>query len=131
MAIQVVQLGTDRRKNEGIRIGTVRRPPRGVKKDNFATQNWYDLWLPEVAPSAELLKEAQQAETDKEWKRFITKYRKELSSPDKSRLLKLLAAFSLGSDFSIGCYCETTDHCHISILCTALEEHGAVFKDQK
>ncbi|MGE4442370.1 MAG: DUF488 domain-containing protein [Desulfomicrobium sp.] len=129
MPVQVVRLGTARHKDEGLRIGTVRRPPRGVKKSEYAIQDWYDVWLPEVAPSPALMKQAQEAKTEKEWSLFVKKYRRELSSPDKSRILILLSALSESSDFSIGCYCENQNHCHISVLRKVLEEHGALFKN--
>lgn len=128
MPIQVVRLGTARHRDEGIRIGTVRRPPRGVKKSEYAVQDWYDVWLPEVAPSSELMKQGQAVKTDDEWNLFAKKFRKELVSPDKSRILQLLAVFSQGSDFSIGCYCENQNRCHISVLREVLEELGAIFK---
>ncbi|QGY41847.1 DUF488 family protein [Pseudodesulfovibrio cashew] len=129
MPIQVVQLGTARHQDEGIRIGTVRRPPRGVKKTEYASQNWYDVWLPEVAPSPELMKLGQSAETEKEWDIFARKYRRELATPEKSRTLALLAAFSTTSDFSIGCYCADLSRCHVSVLREILKEQGALFKN--
>ena len=128
MAIRVVRLGTPRTPNEGLRIGTVRRPPRGVKKEEYASGNWYDVWLPDIAPSAELLKQGQQAATDKEWAAFAKQYRKELAAPDKSRTVALLAAFSTGSDFAIGCYCERKERCHMTVLCEVLAENGATFR---
>ncbi|MBY4678426.1 DUF488 domain-containing protein [Marinobacterium arenosum] len=128
MAIQVVRLGTERSKDEGLRLGTVRRPPRGVKKSDYALQNWYDVWLPILSPSPELMKLAQSAETDKEWAAFVKKFRKELSAPDASRTLDLLAAFSKDSNFSIGCYCEDEAHCHRSVLRILLAERGASIK---
>jgi uncharacterized protein YeaO (DUF488 family) len=125
MSVQIVRLGTTRRSNEGLRIGTVRRPPRGVKKSEYASQNWFDVWLPNVAPTAELMKQGQTAESDKEWSRFVKKYRSEISSPDKSRILDLLAALSHTSNFSVGCYCENESRCHRSILRELLAERGA------
>lgn len=125
MSVQIVRLGTTRKSNEGLRIGTVRRPPRGVKKSEYASQNWYDVWLPNVAPTAELMKQGQTAESDKEWSRFVKKYRSEISSPDKSRILDLLAAMSHTSNFSVGCYCENESRCHRSILRELLAERGA------
>jgi uncharacterized protein YeaO (DUF488 family) len=125
MSVQIVRLGTTRKSNEGLRIGTVRRPPRGVKKSEYASQNWYDVWLPNVAPTAELMKQGQTAESDKEWSRFVKKYRSEISSPDKSRILDLLAALSHTSNFSVGCYCENESRCHRSILRELLAERGA------
>jgi uncharacterized protein YeaO (DUF488 family) len=129
MPVQVVRLGTPRHKGEGIRIGTVRRPPRGVKKSDYAAQNWYDVWLPDVAPSPELMKQGQAVQTDAQWIAFAKKYRRELAAPDKTRALQLLAAFSANSDFSIGCYCEDRNRCHIAVLSEVLAELGAVFKD--
>lgn len=125
MSVQIVRLGTTRKSNEGLRIGTVRRPPRGVKKSEYASQNWYDVWLPNVAPTAELMRQGQTAESDKEWSRFVKKYRSEISSPDKSRILDLLAAMSHTSNFSVGCYCENESRCHRSILRELLAERGA------
>ena len=129
MPVQVVRLGTPRLEGEGIRIGTVRRPPRGVKKSEYAAQDWYDVWLPDAAPSPELMKQGQSVETDREWELFAKKYRRELASPEKTRLLQLLAAFSATSDFSIGCYCENRARCHISVLREVLKEHGTLFRD--
>ena len=125
MSVQIVRLGTTRKSNEGLRIGTVRRPPRGVKKSEYVSQNWYDVWLPNVAPTAELMRQGQTAESDKEWSRFVKKYRSEMSSPDKSRILDLLAALSHTSNFSVGCYCENESRCHRSILRELLAERGA------
>jgi len=125
MPVQIVRLGTTRKSNEGLRIGTVRRPPRGVKKSEYVSQNWYDVWLPNVAPTAELMRQGQTAESDKEWSRFVKKYRSEMSSPDKSRILDLLAALSHTSNFSVGCYCENESRCHRSILRELLAERGA------
>ena len=125
MTIRVVRFGTARLKNEGLRIGTVRRPPRGVPKSKYASQNWYDVWLPNIAPSPELMKLGRTAETDKEWAVFVKKYRKEMANPEKSRILDLLAALSHGTDFSVGCYCEDASRCHRSILRKLLAERGA------
>ena len=128
MTIQIVRLGTDRHKNEGLRIGTVRRPPRGVPKSEFASQNWYDIWLPNVAPTPELMKIGQAVETEKEWASFAKKYRSELSDPDKNRILDLLAALSHQTNISVGCYCENEARCHRSILRELLAERGAKLK---
>ena len=125
MAIRIVRLGTDRKDGEGLRIGTVRRPPRGVRKSEFASQNWYDVWLPNVAPSAELVKLALAAESDKEWGVFVRKYRAEMADPEKSRVIDLLAALSHGTNFSVGCYCENEARCHRSVLRELLLERGA------
>lgn len=128
MTIQIVRLGTDRHKNEGLRIGTVRRPPRGVPKSEFASQNWYDIWLPNVAPTPELMKIGQAVETEKEWASFAKKYRSELSDPDKNRILDLLAVLSHQTNISVGCYCENEARCHRSILRELLAERGAKLK---
>ena len=125
MAIRVVRLGSPRGRGEGPRLGTVRRPPRGVPKARFAADNWYDLWLPDLAPSEALVKSAQRAESDADWKAFARKYRKEMASPVRVRLLELLAALSQGADFSVGCYCEDEARCHRSVLRTLLAEKGA------
>jgi len=128
MAIRIVRLGTSRRKGEGLRIGTVRRPPRGVPKSEFASQNWYDVWLPDVAPSTDLMKMGQAAATDKEWAVFTRKYRGEMKKPEKSRLLDLLAALSHSANFSVGCYCENESRCHRSLLRELLAARGAKLK---
>ncbi|WBX92049.1 DUF488 domain-containing protein [Pseudoxanthomonas mexicana] len=125
MAIRIVRLGSPRARDEGLRIGTVRRPPRGVPKSEFASQDWYDVWYPNLAPSADLVKEAQQAATPKAWAAFAKKYRAEMGTPENARTLDLLAALSHGSDFSMGCYCEDESHCHRSVLRTLLSERGA------
>ena len=127
MTLRVVRLGTARVKGEGLRIGTVRRPPRGVPKSEFASQNWYDVWLPDVAPSAELMKIGRAVQSDKDWAAFARKYRAELAAPEKARVLDLLAALSRQTDFSIGCYCEDEAHCHRSILREILAERDANF----
>ena len=125
MAIRVVRLGTDRSPGEGLRIGTVRRPPRGVPKSEFASQNWYDVWLPDIAPTAELMKLGQAADSEKEWAAFVRKYRVEMAKPEKRRILDLLAALSHHAPISVGCYCENEARCHRSILRTLLAERGA------
>lgn len=125
MTVRVVRLGTARRRGEGLRIGTVRRPPRGVPKNEHATQNWYDVWFPELAPSAQAVKLAQGAATERQWASFIKKYRAEMAAPDKRRILDLLAAMSRQSNFSVGCYCEEESRCHRSVLRALLEERGA------
>lgn len=125
MAIRIVRLGSPRVRDEGLRIGTVRRPPRGVPKSEFASQDWYDVWYPNLAPSADLVKEAQEAATPKAWAAFAKKYRAEMGTPENARTLDLLAALSHGSDFSMGCYCEDESHCHRSVLRTLLSERGA------
>lgn len=125
MPVRVVQLGTPRLPGEGLRIGTVRRPPRGVPKERFAAENWYDVWLPQLAPSAELVKQAQGAASDAQWRRFTSRYRREMAAPDNARLISLLAALSHGADFSVGCYCQDEDRCHRSVLRRLLAESGA------
>jgi uncharacterized protein YeaO (DUF488 family) len=128
MAIRIVRLGTDRLKGEGLRIGTVRHPPRGVPKSEYASQNWYDVWLPNLAPTSELLKLGRAAESEKDWAVFVRKYRAEMKDPEKVRILDLLAALSHGTNFSVGCYCENEARCHRSILRELLEQRGAVIK---
>ncbi len=127
MGVRVVRLGTPRAEGEGTRIGTVRRPPRGVPRSEFATQNWYDIWLPNLSPSAELVKLALAAESEKDWSSFVRKFRAEMADPEKSRVLDLLAALSHGSNFSVGCYCENEARCHRSVLKALLKERGASF----
>jgi len=127
MAVRVVRLGTPRAKGEGLRIGTVRRPPRGVPKSEFAAQDWYDVWFPNLAPSVETLKLGQAAQTPAQWAAFARKYRAEMAAPDTARTLDLLAALSHAADFSVGCYCEHEAHCHRSVLRALLDERGARF----
>jgi len=124
MVVRVVRLGSDRIEGEGLRIGTVRRPPRGVAKTEFASQNWYDVWFPNLAPSAETVKLAQSAKSDKEWRAFAQKYRAEMATPENARTLDLLAALSHRTNFSVGCYCENESHCHRSVLRALLKEKG-------
>ena len=129
MAISVVRLGSPRGKDEGIRIGTVRRPPRGVRKEDYSKLDYYDIWLPQLAPSSDLFRKAKEmASTATGWKEFERRYIHELSSPDNMRLLDLLAAFSQVSDFSIGCYCQDENRCHRSILKKVLQEQRASLK---
>jgi uncharacterized protein YeaO (DUF488 family) len=125
MAIHIIRLGTDRASGEGLRIGTVRRPPRGVPKSEFASQNWYDVWFPNLAPSADTVKMALSATTEREWETFVKKYKSEMATPDNSRTLDLLAALSHQTDFSVGCYCADESRCHRSVLRTLLVERGA------
>ncbi len=125
MAIRIVRLGTPREPNEGLRIGTVRRPPRGVKKENYARENWYDVWLPEAAPSQPLVSAAQADSSPKQWEAFERAYRREMSEPPAQRLLALLAALSKQTDVSVGCYCEDENRCHRSILRKLLIDAGA------
>lgn len=131
MSVRIVQLGSDRATNEGLRIGTVRRPPRGVPKSKYASENWYDVWLPNLAPSAETVKFALHAATEREWATFAKRYRKEMAAPDNSRVLDLLAALSHDANFSVGCYCEDESRCHRSILRALLKERGAKFELKK
>lgn len=126
MTVRVVRLGSARAENEGTRIGTVRRPPRGVPKEAFATQNWYDVWFPNLAPSVEIMKLAQQATSTKDWLIFCKKYRAEMTIPDNRRTLDLLAALSLQNNFSVGCYCADESRCHRSVLRELLAERGAL-----
>ena len=129
MAISVVRLGTPRGKNEGMRVGTVRRPPRGVKKTDYAKLDFYDVWLPQLAPSAMLVSWIKShGITPANWKQFQKQYLRELASPDNQRLLDLLAALSRDTDFAIGCFCEKENECHRSILRKELEKRGALTK---
>lgn len=125
MSIRIVRLGTPRADGEGLRIGTVRRPPRGVPKSEFASQNWYDVWYPNLAPSAETMKLGQEAETPAQWNAFTRKYKAEMAETDASRSLDLLAALSHTASFSVGCYCEDESRCHRSLLRALLAERGA------
>ena len=127
MTLHIVRLGTPRLAHEGTRIGTVRRPPRGVPKTAFSSQNWYDVWLPNLAPSVETMKLAQEATTEAQWTAFTKKYRSEMASPENSHVLELLATLSHHSDFSVGCYCEHEAQCHRSILRELLADKGAAF----
>ena len=126
MAIRIVRLGSRREKDEGLRIGTVRRPPRGVSKSEFASRDFYDVWLPNLAPSAPLVKAALAAADDRAWHAFTKRYRAEMSRPEASRVLDLLAALSHSADFSVGCYCEDEQRCHRSVLRQLLSERKAV-----
>jgi uncharacterized protein YeaO (DUF488 family) len=126
MAIRVVRLGNPRAKDEGTRIGTVRRPPRGVPKSEFASQNWYDVWFPNLAPSVATMKMGQAAETPAQWAAFVRKYRSEMAAPEPARTIELLAVLSHHASFSVGCYCENEAHCHRSVLRELLREKGAV-----
>lgn len=128
MAIRIVRLGSPRARNEGLRIGTVRRPPRGVPKGEFASRDFYDVWLPDLAPSDALVKRAlaaQRAGDEKGWAQFVKRYRAEMKRPEAQRLLALLAALSRQTNLSVGCYCEDEAQCHRSVLRELLQEHGA------
>jgi uncharacterized protein YeaO (DUF488 family) len=126
MAIRIVRLGSPRERGEGIRLGTVRRPPRGVPKAETASRSFYDVWLPEIAPSETLLKRAQASQGDPtRWKSFVSRYRGEMKRPEARHVLDLLAALSHTTDFSVGCYCADESRCHRSVLRELLEERGA------
>lgn len=125
MSVRVVQLGSSRQSGEGVRIGTVRRPPRGVPKKRFAVENWYDVWLPNLAPSADLIKFAQAAASARDWQAFARKYRAEMAVPENARVLDVLAALSHTANFSVGCYCQDEARCHRSTLRELLRERGA------
>ena len=125
MPLRIVRLGTPRATGEGTRIGTVRRPPRGVPKAEFASRDYYDVWYPLLSPSADLMTQGQQAQTDKEWEAFVKQFRKELAQPEASRTLDLLAALSHHSAMSVGCYCEDEARCHRSVLRAELLARGA------
>ena len=129
MAIRIVRLGTPRVGGEGPRIGTVRHPPRGVPKSEHASRNWYDTWLPELSPTAELVKQARAAVSDREWAAFEKRFRAQMRDPAAAHLLDLLAALSHDSDFSVGCYCEDEARCHRSVLRALLSERGASLRD--
>ncbi len=126
MAVRIVRLGTPRTPGEGLRIGTVRRPPRGVPKTEFASQDWYDVWYPNLAPSLETMKLGQSVESEKDWAAFSKKYRSEMNEADASRSLDVLAALSKQASFSMGCYCENENRCHRALLRELLKERGAV-----
>ena len=126
MAIRLVRLGTPREPEEGLRIGTVRRPPRGVRKADYASRNFFDLWLPELAPSAPLVSFAlSKPFTPARWATYRRRYRREMLKPAAQRLIALLAALSSRTNFSAGCYCENENRCHRSLLKELLIEHGA------
>jgi uncharacterized protein YeaO (DUF488 family) len=125
MSIRIVQLGSPRTPREGLRLGTVRRPPRGVRKEDFARRDFYDVWLPTLAPSAELVTQALAAEDDKSWAAVRRKYRAEMKQPDASHLLDMLAALSHHTAFAVGCYCDNEQRCHRSLLRELLQERGA------
>ena len=128
MTIRVVRLGSPRDRDEGVRIGTVRRPPRGVPKAKFASQDWYDVWYPNLAPSAETLKHALTASSEGEWQAFRKAYRREMAAAESARSIALLAALSHHANFSVGCYCEDEARCHRSVLRELLAAAGADMK---
>ena len=125
MSILIVRLGTPRRHGEGLRLGTVRRPPRGVAKADFAKLDYYDVWFPNLAPSAELVKDALSAPDAKAWAAFVRQFRREMSERDRRRELEVLAALSHQTNLSLGCYCEDENRCHRSVLRGLLLERGA------
>jgi uncharacterized protein YeaO (DUF488 family) len=129
MAVRIVRLGSPRSAGEGLRIGTVRRPPRGVPKSEFARRDWYDVWFPTLAPSLETMKLAQAAATPAQWNAFVRKYRAEMAQPEAAHAIALLAALSQHSDFALGCYCEHEAHCHRSVLRRLLADAGAAIAD--
>ena len=131
MALRVVRLGSERVPGEGLRIGTVRRPPRGVPKSEYASRNYYDVWLPDVAPSDGLVRMALQATDPKAWQAFVKRYHREMQQPGPGRILDLLAALSHATDFSLGCYCEEEDRCHRSILRELLVARGAKLRPDR
>ena len=128
MAIRIVRLGTDRLPGEGLRLGTVRRPPRGVRKTEYASKNFYDIWLPTLAPSPAIVKQALTARSERDWKRFVKEYRREMAATNESATLDVLAALSQQADFSVGCYCADESRCHRSVLRELLLERGAQVK---
>ena len=125
MSVRIVRLGSPRAPREGTRIGTVRRPPRGVPKAQFSARDWYDVWFPILAPSLEIMKRAQQATTPAQWSSFARTYRAEMARPEAKHALRLLATLSHTANFSVGCYCEDESHCHRSLLRKLLVENGA------
>jgi uncharacterized protein YeaO (DUF488 family) len=125
MAVGVVRLGSPRAQGEGLRLGTVRRPPRGVPKAEHASRDFYDVWLPDLAPSESLVRQARRASNERAWRAFTKRYRAELKRPETTRLLVLLAALSHETNLSVGCYCAEEERCHRSVLRAVLLEHGA------
>lgn len=125
MAVHVVRLGSPRARGEGLRIGTVRRPPRGVPRSEFARQDWYDVWFPNLAPSVETMKLGQQAATAAQWSAFVRRYRTEMATPENAHSIALLAALSHQADFAVGCYCAEEAQCHRSVLRELLAAAGA------
>jgi uncharacterized protein YeaO (DUF488 family) len=125
MSVRIIRLGSPRTPGEGTRIGTVRRPPRGVPKALFSTQNWYDVWFPNLAPSVPTMKLGQKAKTSAQWAVFMRKYKAEMAAPAARHDLELLARLSHTANFSVGCYCENERRCHRSVLKQLLIENGA------
>ena len=129
MPIRIVRLGTPRHTNEGVRIGTVRRPPRGVRKERYAADDWYDVWLPNLAPTAALVATGLAADDERAWKKFVKAYESEMARPDNMRVIEILAALSHAANFSVGCYCEDEAYCHRSVLRGILKRAGAKIAD--
>lgn len=129
MPVRIVRLGSPRHRDEGLRIGTVRRPPRGVRKADFDTRDFYDVWYPELAPSAELVAEGRAVEDPRAWAAFVKRFRAEMARPEPGHTLDLLAALSRHAAFSVGCYCEDPSRCHRSVLRELLRERGALLVD--
>lgn len=125
MSIRIIRLGSPRTKGEGLRVGTVRRPPRGVPKSDFAKRDFYDVWLPNLSPTPELMKQGQSSQDEASWSVFRKKFRSEMTGPDASKILDLLAALSHQTNMSLGCYCEDESRCHRSVLRELLMERGA------
>jgi uncharacterized protein YeaO (DUF488 family) len=125
VTLRIVRLGEPRDPQEGLRIGTVRRPPRGVRKERYASDDWFDVWFPDLAPSAELMAQGKAAVTDTEWRGFVRAFKAEMAVPTASRMLDLLAALSHGADFSLVCYCDDEARCHRSVLRELLTARGA------
>jgi uncharacterized protein YeaO (DUF488 family) len=128
MTITIVRLGSPRARDEGVRIGSVRRPPRGVPKSEFAARDYYDVWMPMLSPTVELMAQAKAADTPAQWDRFRRRFRAQISGDDSARLLDLLALLSKSANFSVGCYCEDENRCHRSVLRQLLTERGAVIR---
>ena len=126
MTVRIIKLGSPRIDGEGTRIGTVRRPPRGVPKTQFASENWYDIWYPNLSPSAETMKLGQAVQTPEQWRVFEKKFKSEMNTPEIRRTIELLAELSKTANFSVGCYCEDESRCHRSILRNLLKEAGAI-----
>ncbi len=131
MAIHIVRLGSPRSADEGLRLGTVRRPPRGVPKSEYSSRDFFDVWLPNLAPSEALLKQARAVDDERGWKTFVRRYRAEMKSADASRVLDLLAALSQQTNFAVGCYCQQEARCHRSLLRELLRERGAALAQHK
>lgn len=129
MSVRIVRLGSPRLPGEGLRIGTVRRPPRGVRREEFATRDYYDVWLPTLAPSPATVALGLAAASEREWQAFVRRYRREMAGGEARHALALLAALSHTADFSVGCYCADAGRCHRSLLGTLLREHGAAMAE--